>query len=345
MRLNEDCYGAKVADFTVTIGDTDFANFTVGSRITVNVNGRDTTRVVRDMPEDIGIVVKGYPIYYSDFEFIPTEDFDDWHKSDKFLGESKKMKEALHYAVYTRTRDDGNMPSWMDDSDRDDSFNVNSKRELYQYLDGMLQTNKDPNEMHTSVTGIDATNGGDYKSVDLSALPRKYKPLFESAIDYSSMFDKDTGTFNRGAFDAYKLSDDEFEDAMDDQTDLEECWQMLATMYEDIWDDATNDILNTKVFWREGFIKNSKGAMLGCVQLKSDGPVVLISTITDELKDAEFYNVLLHEMCHIASYYGYGSLDPDHEEGWKKFADNCNEKIEFLRDCPITATCDIDKFD
>lgn len=22
---------------------------------------------------------------------------------------------------------------------------------------------------------------------------------------------------------------------MDDQTDLEECWQMLATMYEDIW--------------------------------------------------------------------------------------------------------------
>lgn len=170
------------------------------------------------------------------------------------------------------------------------------------------------------------------------------KRLNEGAIDYSSMFGKSTSAFDRDAFGKYKISDDEYEDMMDDQTDLEECWQTLASMYEDIWDGTVSDILSTKVFWREGFLKSSRGAMLGCVQLKPDGPIALISTITDELEDVEFYNVLLHEMCHLASYYKYGSLDSSHKSGWKKFADKCNKKIEFLKDCPITATCDIDKF-
>lgn len=322
-RLNEDCYGAKVADFTVTIGDTDFANFVVGSRVTVNVNGKDMVRTVRDMPEDIGIVVKGYPIYYSDFEFIPTEDFDDWYDSDKFLGESKKMNESLKYAVYTQQTN--NFKDWMTKSDLEDSFNCDTKRDLILNLDTLLKALKDPNEIHNKVTGISAREkDGEYVPIDLNTLPKKYKPLFES----SSMFDK----FN-------------YEDAMNDQADLEECWQMLATMYEDIWGDTVDGILNTKVFWREGFIKNDKGAMLGCARLKSDKSlVVLISTITDKLDDDEFYNVLLHEMCHVASYYKYGSLDSNHKDGWKKFADKCNEKIEFLKDCPITATCDIDKF-
>lgn len=278
MRLNEDCYGAKVSDLTVTMGEDDFANFSVGSEVVVNFDGKDHIRKVRDFPEDIGIVVKGYPVYYSDFNFISTEDFDDWYSKDKFT---------------------------------------------------------------------------------------------ESAIDYSSMFDnKSKDIFHKGDFDKYKISDEELEDMMDDQTDLEECWQMLATMYEDIWNDVDKKdapelafiwteetgksvvdlILKTPIYWKEGFIKNDKGAMLGSTKLESKGrglghPVVYISTVTDELDDGEFYNVLLHEMCHVASYYAYGSLDGEHNKGWKKYADKCNSKIEFLKGNELMPTCDTSTFE
>lgn len=90
--------------------------------------------------------------------------------------------------------------------------------------------------------------------------------------------------------------------------------------------------------------------MLGCTKLEYNQqkglghPVVYISTMTDKFNDAEFYNVLLHEMCHVASLYAYGSLDGQHSEKWKYFVDLCNKKIEFLKDCPIKSIQDIDKF-
>lgn len=194
--------------------------------------------------------------------------------------------------------------------------------------------------------------------------------LKESAIDYSSAFDKSKDIFHKGDFDKYKISDEELEDMMDDQTDLEECWQMLATMYEDIWnskdENLSNEklgghnsyankpvvdwILQTPIYWKEGFIKNENGAMLGCTRLEYNQqkglghPVVYISTMTDELDDTEFYNVLLHEMCHLASLYAYGSLDGQHSEKWKYFANLCNKRIEFLKGNELTPTCDADKF-
>lgn len=277
-RLKEDCYGAKVGNIIVTTGD-DMKDFIPGSRMTFNVNGKDTIRCIKDMPEDLGITVKGYPIYYSDFNFIPTEDFDDWY--DNF------------------------------------DHNTESFDDWWQF------------DRKNAVKNESIKNNG--------------KRIKETVLNY--------------------------EDMIADQADLEDCWQMLANGYKSIWNDieehdpdnigfiwteetgksVVDFILSTKVFWREGFIKNDKGAMLGCTQLKSEGrgigkPVVLISTITDELSDAEFYNVLLHEMCHVASYYGYGSLDPDHKEGWKKFANKCNKNVKFLKNNPLTATCDIDKF-
>lgn len=270
VKLNEDCYGAKVgSNIVVTIDEDNYKSFYVGNSIKVNYDGKDHIRKVRDFPEDVGITVKGYPVFYSDFNFIEDKDFDDWR--DNFDGM--------------------NFDDW------------------YQF---------------------------DRKS------------LKEDAIDYSSMFDKSKDIFTKGDFSKFRLPDDglDLDDIEDDQTDLEECWQMLATMYDDVWpDEIVDDILKTKVFWREGFIKSSKGAMLGSTRLSSNGSLtVLISTITDELDDIGFYNVLLHEMCHVASYLTTNDLDNSHSKGWKKFADKCNSKIEFLKECPITATCDIDKF-
>lgn len=97
-RLNEDCYGAKVAGMTVTMGLNDMNNFLVGNEICVHYDGKDHVRKVRDYPEDIGITVKGYPFYYSDFEFIPSDEYEDWKDSDKYLSESKKIRENISQA-------------------------------------------------------------------------------------------------------------------------------------------------------------------------------------------------------------------------------------------------------
>lgn len=68
--LKEDHWGAEVSELTVTIDESNFKKFEVGNKILVNCNGKDYIRIVRDFPEDIGIVIKGYPIFYSDFEFV-----------------------------------------------------------------------------------------------------------------------------------------------------------------------------------------------------------------------------------------------------------------------------------
>lgn len=127
------------------------------------------------------------------------------------------------------------------------------------------------------------------------------------------------------------------------QEDLEECWQMLAAKYDDVFGEKTAEqIFNTKVYFREGFIKSSKGAMLGSTRLKQDGTIyVLVSSMTDGLSDADFYNVVLHEMCHCASFYSTGDLDAAHNAGWKKYADAFNRMNGPWH---LTATCDVDSF-
>lgn len=143
------------------------------------------------------------------------------------------------------------------------------------------------------------------------------------------VFNKSASTFNE-----YKISDDEYEDMLNCQADLEECWHALALKYFD------SKVADTKVFFREGFIKSSKGAMLGSTRLKNDGTIyVLVSSMTDELDDKAFYNVLLHEMCHCASYYDAGDLDASHTREWKTYADKLNKLGWHL-----TPACDVDLF-
>lgn len=77
MKLNKGYYIANVAGITVITNETNMHNFLVGNRICVSYDGKDHTRKVHDFPEDIGIVVKGYPFFYSDFEFVSSkEDLD-----------------------------------------------------------------------------------------------------------------------------------------------------------------------------------------------------------------------------------------------------------------------------
>lgn len=126
------------------------------------------------------------------------------------------------------------------------------------------------------------------------------------------------------------------------QEDLEDCWIILAVKYDKVFGSKiAEQITRTKVYFREGFIKSSKGAMLGSTRLRQDGTIyVLVSSMTDELSDADFYSVVLHEMCHCASFYSTGDLDAAHNAGWKKYADAFNKSGHWH----LTATCDVDKF-
>lgn len=92
----------------------------------------------------------------------------------------KRITEAKKYAIYTRVID--NIPDWMDSSDLNDSFNVDTKRDLIKNLDDLLGINKDPDEIHQAVVGISLIDdSGEYVPLDLKKLPRKYKSLLQLA--------------------------------------------------------------------------------------------------------------------------------------------------------------------
>lgn len=77
-KIKEDCWGAKVSDLTITMGEDELSNFVEGGKVTVNYEGKDHIRRVYDSRDGLKINVKGYPIFYEDFNFIPTEEFDNW---------------------------------------------------------------------------------------------------------------------------------------------------------------------------------------------------------------------------------------------------------------------------
>lgn len=74
MELDKGYYKAEVAGLVVTMSEEDMHNFWIGNQIHVNYNGREYVRRVRDFPEDIGIVISGYPFYYSDFKFVSSDE-------------------------------------------------------------------------------------------------------------------------------------------------------------------------------------------------------------------------------------------------------------------------------
>lgn len=230
--MNEDCYGAKVSDLTVTIGEDDFANFSVGSEVTVNYDGKDHIRKVRDFPEDIGIVVKGYPIYYSDFDFISTDEFDDWYGKDKFTESNvdldspkvtnvsfysfernfvDKIKELLShykYGVYDIDRHNDLCDLLTDALKvwKRDSKDYRSKLEIIK--DDLNISKNLIQKYYRKDTAYITFINGMIKEIENHQSNSK-EDLKESAIDYSSMFDKSKDIFHKGDFDKYKISDEE----------------------------------------------------------------------------------------------------------------------------------------
>lgn len=137
----------------------------------------------------------------------------------------------------------------------------------------------------------------------------------------------------------------EFEE---EDKELQENWIMVTTQYEDVFGKYTKDIVNLSknVHFHEGLISSEKSkykVMLGRTYLlnKSENPLVEISTLVNDFNDEDYWNVLLHEMCHVASYYKYEDLDSNHNKGWKKFAEKINK---FRKNSKLTPEASIEDF-
>lgn len=123
----------------------------------------------------------------------------------------------------------------------------------------------------------------------------------------------------------------------EEDEELKENWIEAAIEYEDIFGrDILDNILTTPIYYRDGFIGSNNKSALAITRLTTNGLIVLFSTYIDALNDDKYWNVLLHEMCHLASYFKYGDLDMKHVKGWKEFAD----KINKFRKDKLTPTAD-----
>lgn len=152
------------------------------------------------------------------------------------------------------------------------------------------------------------------------------KSLKESTIDWTSL-------------------SQEFEG---EDKELQENWVMAALQYEDVFGEYTKDIINLSknVHFHEGLISSEKSkykVMLGRTYLinTSEDPLIEISTLVNDFNDEDYWNVLLHEICHVASYYKYEDLDSNHNRGWKKFAEKINK---FRKNSKLTPEASIENF-
>lgn len=132
--------------------------------------------------------------------------------------DDEKLTEAYKYAVYVKAKDDESLPDWMRYGDGlDDTFNVNSKRELIDNLDALMITNADSDEIHYNVTRIaSVSKEGEYNDIDLKSLPKKYEQLFESTkfhegedpVTLQDFYQLSTSAAKRVFIDAVKASYD-----------------------------------------------------------------------------------------------------------------------------------------
>lgn len=120
-----------------------------------------------------------------------------------------------------------------------------------------------------------------------------------------------------------------FENIEEDQEFLEEDWKMLAEKYRALWKNLAEKIANVSVYYTDT-LGNDKKAF-GLTQDTSKGLQVLFWSIltkvnkdTEEafISDDEYWEILLHEMCHCAAYFVDGSLD--HGKTWQYFVDKLN---------------------
>lgn len=115
-------------------------------------------------------------------------------EDDRRMIRRQGLDESLHYAFYTRVRDDGKTYAWMD-ANEEDSGNADSKKELFYNLDDILRRNQDPDEIHYDVTKICAIDKetGEYVPIDLNSLPRKYKPILKESRILVADLNRDKG--------------------------------------------------------------------------------------------------------------------------------------------------------
>lgn len=133
--------------------------------------------------------------------------------------------------------------------------------------------------------------------------------------------------------------------AMEDDADLQDCWTNAIEKYKDIWNSKEclfNGMLVTdglKKVTPHYFTSNSYGKEDDEGKIKSflgrtrhvrslNNPIeVDIFTATFDMDSDEFFNVLLHEMCHVAAYYVDRSLS--HNSTWAYFKDELNNRCGY----------------
>lgn len=138
-----------------------------------------------------------------------------------------------------------------------------------------------------------------------------------------------------------KLIESSLEDiinaSLEDDTDLQALWQEAATKYEKLWTSKESCMEDCSIIegirkvtphyaelsseTEDGNVKSALG-MTSHVRCIGHPIEVSISTLTFDMGDLEFYNVVLHEMAHVAAFYTDRSLD--HGDTWKYYVDKLN---------------------
>lgn len=128
--------------------------------------------------------------------------------------------------------------------------------------------------------------------------------------------------------------------SIEDDKDLKYTWDSAAEKYRKLWDSKkscmddvdsiTDKLLQIDPHYDQLTVTTNNGEViksaLGLTKhvRNIEHPIeVSISTATFEMSDDDFYNVVLHEMAHVASFYVDRSLD--HKETWQYFKDKLNK--------------------